>query len=113
MLDSSDKLLRTEPAVAPQPASVFIPRRIVTFVNDEGSMLALRTGLDGVEHQLEFKRGNVRNAVRLLENDTELHAVVADISGIDDPAAALEDLARVCPADVMVAIIGDSTDITF
>ena len=53
------------------------------------------------------------NAIRMLETDTELFALVADISEIDDPITELERLARVCPADVRVALIGESTDIPF
>ena len=49
----------------------------------------------------------------MLETDTELLALVADISEIDDPITELERLSRVCPADVRVALIGDSTDIAF
>jgi pilus assembly protein CpaE len=85
--------------------------RIVAFVNDDLSAAALRTGLEGTN--LEVKRGTIRNATRMLETDTELFAVVADIGEVDDPIAALEDLARICPPDVLVALIGDSTDMAF
>jgi len=49
----------------------------------------------------------------MLETDTELSALVTDISGIDDPFAELERLAGVCPPDVRVALIGESREITF
>jgi pilus assembly protein CpaE len=49
----------------------------------------------------------------MLETDTELFALVADISGIDDPFTELERLSAVCPPDVLVALIGDSKEITF
>src|SRR5262249_59888681 len=62
---------------------------------------------------LEVKRGTIRNAIGMLETDTELFALVADISGIDDPVTELERLSGVCPADVRVALIGESTDIPF
>jgi pilus assembly protein CpaE len=98
----------------PDPTPSFVARkRIAAFVNDDITMSALRTGFEGIEQTLELKRGNIRNVIRLLENDTDLHSVIADISGIEDPIAALEDLARVCPADIQVALIGDSTDIPF
>jgi pilus assembly protein CpaE len=93
--------------------SIVARKRIAAFVNDDISISALRTGLEGIPQTLELKRGNIRNAVRLLESDSELHSVIADCNGLDNPIAALEDLARVCPADVMVALIGDSTDIAF
>ena len=91
----------------------FARKRIAAFVNDDITMSALRTGLEGIDQTLELKRGNIRNVIRLLESDTQLHSVIADISGIDNPLAALSDLARVCPADIQVALIGDSTDIGF
>src|SRR6201987_4010409 len=91
--------------------SVVIRNRIVCFVNDDLSAVALRTGLEG--SSLEVKSGTVRNAIRMLETDTDLLALVADISEIDDPITELERLSPVCPADVRVALIGESTDIPF
>ncbi|WP_262049132.1 CpaE family protein [Bradyrhizobium sp. Bra78] len=49
----------------------------------------------------------------MLETDTDLFALVTDISGIDDPFAELETLAGVCPPDVRVALIGENREITF
>src|SRR5216117_4150816 len=96
----------------PQEAASLVTRnRIVCFVNDEESAAALRKGLDG--SNLVIRRGTIRNAVKMLETDTELFALVVDISGIDDPFAELERLASVCPPDVRVALIGDSREITF
>jgi pilus assembly protein CpaE len=96
------------PEVAP---STVIRDRIVCFVSDELSAHALMKGLEG--SNLVVKRGTIRNAIRMLETDTELLALVADISGIDDPFSELERLSRVCPADVRVAVIGDNKDIAF
>ncbi|MBR1279251.1 AAA family ATPase [Bradyrhizobium sp. AUGA SZCCT0283] len=91
--------------------SVATRDRVICFVNDEESAAALRKGLDG--SNLIIRRGTIRNAIRMLETDTELFALVTDISGIDDPFAELERLASVCPPDVRVALIGDSREITF
>src|SRR6266478_5551948 len=91
--------------------SVARRNRIVCFVNDELSAAALRKGLEG--SNVSIRRGTIRNAIRMLETDTELFALVADISGIDDPFAELERLSAVCPPDVLVALIGDSKEITF
>jgi len=85
--------------------------RIVCFVNDELSAAALRKGLEG--SNLSIRRGTIRNAIRMLETDTELFALVTDISGLDDPFTELERLAAVCPPDVRVALIGESREITF
>jgi pilus assembly protein CpaE len=85
--------------------------RIVCFVNDELSAAALRKGLEG--SNLAIRQGTIRHAIRMLESDTGIFALVADISGIDDPFTELERLARVCPPDVRVALIGESREITF
>ncbi|MBN8956104.1 MAG: AAA family ATPase [Rhizobiales bacterium] len=92
-------------------ASVVARNRIICFVNDEISATALRKGLEG--SNVSINRGTIRNAIRLLETDTDLFALVADISGIEDPFTELERLASVCPPDVRVALIGESREITF
>ena len=84
---------------------------MVCFVNDDLSAAALRKGLEG--GNLEVRRGTIRNAIRMLETDTEFLALVADISDIGDPFTELERLSRVCPADVRVAVIGENTEIVF
>src|SRR5260370_6357113 len=91
--------------------SLVTRNRIVCFVNDELSAAALRKGLEG--SNLSIRRGTIRNAIRMLETDTELFALVADISGIDDPFTELERLSAVCPPDVLVSLIGESREITF
>jgi pilus assembly protein CpaE len=94
-----------------EAASLGTRNRIVCFVDDELSAAALRKGLEG--SNLSIKRGTIRNAIRMLEDDTELFALVVDISGIDDPFTELERLASVCPPDVRVALIGESREILF
>ena len=74
--------------------SVVTRNQIVCFVNDDLSAAALRRGLEGTN--LEVKRGTIRNAIRM-STDTELLALVADISEINDPITELERLSRVCP----------------
>src|SRR5260370_13889417 len=94
-----------------EPTSLGTRNRIVCFVNDELSAAALRKGLEG--SNLSIRRRTIRNAIRMLETDTELFALVTDISGVDDPFTELERLARVCPPDVQVALIGESREILF
>ncbi|MGY3590514.1 pilus assembly protein CpaE [Bradyrhizobium sp. USDA 4341] len=98
-----------EPPV--ETTSVLTRNRIVCFVNDELSAAALRKGLDG--SNLIIRRGNIRHATRMLETDTDLSALVTDISDIDDPFTELERLASVCPPDVKVCLIGENREITF
>lgn len=94
-----------------ETASLVARNRIVCFVNDELSAAALRKGLDG--SNLVIRRGTIRHATRMLETDTDLYALVTDISGIDDPFTELERLASVCPPDVKVCLIGENREITF
>ncbi|MHC4055232.1 AAA family ATPase [Bradyrhizobium sp. 25ACV] len=96
---------------AEESTSIVTRNRIVGFVNDELSAAALRKGLEGAN--LSIRRGTIRNAIRMLETDTDLFALVVDISGVDDPFTELERLAGVCPPDVRVAVIGDNREITF
>jgi pilus assembly protein CpaE len=94
-----------------ETASVATRNRIVCFVNDELSAAALRKGLEG--SNLSIRRGGIRNAIRMLETDTELSGLVTDISGIDDCFTELERLAGVCPPHVKVALIGENREIIF
>ena len=94
-----------------ETTSVVTRNRIVCFVNDEVSAGALGKGLEG--SNLSIKHGTIRSAIKMLETDTDLFALVTDISGIDDPFPELERLASVCPPDVRVALVGDNREITF
>lgn len=111
-LPSTDRAPAAGAAADPVP-SLTLRRRIVAFINDDASAAALQTGLDRIEQKLEIKRGTIQTATRFLQNDTDLGALVVDVAGIDDPVASLEAMARVCPPDVVVAVIGESTDIGF
>ena len=98
-------------SVMSEATSAVVRNRVVCFVSDDLTIMALSKGLD--HRNVEVNRGTIRNAIRMLESDTELLALVVDISGIADPSTELEKLSRVCPADVRVAVIGERTDITF
>ncbi len=60
-----------------------------------------------------MRRGDIRAATRYFEKASPAQALIVDISGVDNPQAALDDLARVCPPDVRVFVIGDNADIGF
>lgn len=100
------------PGVSPASPSTTL-NRVVAFVADDTSEAALRTGLLGLAADLVIKRGNIRQAIRFLEKDADLQAVIVDVTGAEDPLAALEHLSQVCPPDVVVAVIGDAVDIGF
>jgi pilus assembly protein CpaE len=95
-------------AVPTGPAtSLEIGRRVVAMVNDEATATALRTGLTALGDDFELRRGDIRAATRFFEKASPGQALIVDISGIDNPQAALDDLARVCPPDVRVFVIGE------
>jgi len=101
-------------STAPKPPTGLLPtatNRIVAYVVDEVSEAALRSGLASMTGELLLRRGSVRHAIRFLERDTALRAIIVDIGGIEEPLAALEALSRVCPPDVMVVVLGDDQDI--
>ena len=63
---------------APRQAPLNGRNRIAIFVADDVSAAALRTGLEDTIQTVDVKRGNIYDAIRLLENDTDLHSVVTD-----------------------------------
>jgi pilus assembly protein CpaE len=98
--------------LAAEPASLDAGR-VVAFVTDDASMAALRVGLLPLAEELDIRRGTVRQAIRFFEKQVPAQAVVVDVTGIEDAQATLDDLARVCPPDVQVFVVGENTDITF
>ena len=88
-------------------------RKVVAFTTDDDSATALCIGLLGLDEDVDVRRGNLRNAVRYFERESLATAAIVDISGVPDPQAALDDLARVCPSTVKVIVIGENTDIHF
>jgi pilus assembly protein CpaE len=109
--DSNSSLIVVA-AEAPDSAPIET-RRIVAFVADDPSITALRAGLLGLPNEVDVRRGALRQAIRFLEKDAPPLALVVDIEGISDPHVALDDLARVCPPNVKVIVVGDNTDISF
>jgi pilus assembly protein CpaE len=85
---------------------------LMVFVADEASEAAIRGGLGDVLG-VQMRRGTVRTAVKALEKETTPRVLIVDISGVDDPFAALDDLAAVCTPDVRVLVVGERTEIGF
>lgn len=107
----------TIPPVTPAPvrrsagAASSRPGRIVAFVADERSEAALRGGLVEYATDLEVRRGEVADAVRFVERDSQLSVLLVDITGLDQPLQSLDALAQVCPPDMLVLAIGTNPDI--
>lgn len=87
--------------------------RLLAFLLDEQSETALRIGLLGAVSDVQIRRGDARAAIRHLEKEEAPNFLVVDLSGLQDPAGALDDLARVCPPYVTVFACGDQSDIGF
>lgn len=85
---------------------------LMVFVADEASEAAIRGGIGDVLGA-QMRRGTVRTAVKSLEKETTPRVLIVDISGVDDPFAALDDLASVCTPDVRVLVVGERTEIGF
>lgn len=85
---------------------------LMVFVADEASEAAIRGGIGDVLGA-QMRRGTVRTAVKALEKETTPRVLIVDISGVEDPFGALDDLASVCTPDVRVLVVGERTEIGF
>jgi pilus assembly protein CpaE len=94
-------------------ASAEMSRGVMALVEDDITAGALRAGLAGLGANFEVSRGNILTAVRMFGKEPPPAALIVDAAGVDNPQAALDDLARVCPPDVAVFVIGDNSDISF
>jgi len=112
MLDSNSAAAAAAEKTA-EPAQIDGRGGLLAFVTDQESEAALRAGLIGVAADVDIRSGTLRQAIRFVEKETPPPALVVDIEGVTDPQSALDDLARVCPPDVKVVVIGDNKDIGF
>ncbi len=85
----------------------------VAFLDDERSELALRNGLAEQAGALLLRRGGIRAAIKALEREPTPRVLLVDLSGVEDPVMALEQLAAVCTPDVRVLAVGETADIGF
>ena len=88
-------------------------KNVVAFVSDEESATALRQGLAPHEGNVNVTIGNIRHAIRYLEKISASGMLIVDVEGIEHPEGVLDDLARVCPPDTQVVVVGDNTEIRF
>lgn len=83
----------------------------LAFVEDEATETALRGGLTEIAGGLQLRRGGVRTATKALEREATPRVLLVDVSGVEDPVAALEELASVCTPDVQVLVVGEQSSI--
>jgi len=87
---------------------------LLAFANDPRSEQILREVLLGATpDRAEVRRGDVASATRLLGHAPTPAVLVVDVSGLEAPLAALDDLAQVCEPDVKVLVFGDRDDVDF
>ncbi len=102
------------PAMRTGPAAEGGDRpRFIAFIADENSESALRGGLSDLVEGMQVRRGNIRSATKALERETTPRVLLVDIAGVEDPVAALDELATVCTPDVRVLVVGEQTGIGF
>jgi pilus assembly protein CpaE len=88
--------------------------RVIAFVGDQETEIVLREGLaETVPLGFEIHRGTVRAAMATLRKLPTPHVLIVDISGTDQPLAALGELSDVVEPDVRVLVIGDRDDLNF
>ncbi|MBR0652319.1 pilus assembly protein CpaE [Roseomonas terrae] len=85
---------------------------LMVFVSDEATEAAIRGGI-GDMLGAQLRRGTVRTAAKALEKEATPRVLIVDITGIEDPFGALDDLASVCTPDVRVLVVGERTEIAF
>jgi pilus assembly protein CpaE len=88
--------------------------RVIAFVSDQETETALREGLlETLPHGFDIRRGSVRAAMTALHKMPTPHVLIVDVSGEDQPLAALGELSDVVEPDVRVLVIGDREDLNF
>jgi pilus assembly protein CpaE len=100
----------------PEPVNtkpLSVGRKVAAFIDDDITTGTIRSGLASLGAELEIHPGTIRAAIRYFEREAPAQALIVDISGVDNPQAALDQLARVCPPYVRVFVIGENTDIGF
>ena len=87
---------------------------VMAFVTDVDTEFALREGLeDVVPEKFEFRRVGIRGATALLASMPTPLTLILDLSGEENPLAALADLSQVVEPDVRVLVVGDQDDVNF
>lgn len=88
--------------------------QIMTFLADAHTEAAVRDGLaDLLLETADMRRGGIRAGIATLQKVKTPRILVVDVSGEDEPLAALGALSEVVEPDVCVLVVGDIHDITF
>lgn len=105
---------RIAPGAAPASAVATDRAPLVAFVTDAQSDAILReTLLAELGEGAEVRRGDVIAATKSLKRSSTPHALIVDVTGVDQPLTALEELALVVEPDVRVLVVGERQDAAF
>lgn len=105
---------RAEPAAAQVSAALADRAPLVAFVTDADSDAILReTLLAELGEGAEVRRGDVIAAIKALKRSATPQALIVDVTGVEQPLTALEELALVVEPDVRVLVVGERQDAAF
>ena len=92
-------------------AATVAPQAIV-YVNDRDSEGVIRQALNNLGVQdSRFSAGGVSAAIVDLAKQSSPRLLIVDISGVEEPARRINELADVCEPGTGVIVVGDSNDI--
>jgi pilus assembly protein CpaE len=95
-----------------QPLVRAITPTAMIFIRDRDAESAVHQSLNSLGiRDAEFISGNIQNAVSDLAKRPSPRLLIVDISGVDDPATHVNELAEVCEPNTGIVVIGDSNDI--
>ena len=87
---------------------------MIAFAADGQTEIALRDGLaEALPEALDIRRGGIRAAVAAMQKSATPRVLIVDIGGQDEPLGALGALAEVTEPDVVVLVVGDSSELDF
>jgi pilus assembly protein CpaE len=105
---------RASPASAQASSAAADRAPLIAFVTDAESDAILReTLMTEMGEGAEVRRGDIVAATKSLKRSSTPLALVVDVSGVDQPLTALEELALVVEPDVRVLVIGERQDAAF
>jgi pilus assembly protein CpaE len=104
--------VRAAPAAADAPSGAEERRQFRAFVQDEPSRKVVdQAAGDLMIPNAAVQRGGIADAVRELGARRSPRILVVDITGVDLPLSAVNELAEVCEPGVTVIAIGDQNDV--
>lgn len=110
-VDGPDRLSAAAPQASAAPGE---RAPLIAYVTDAESDAVLReTLLAELGEGAEVRRGDIVAATKSLKRSGTPQALIVDVSGVDQPLTALEELAMVVEPDVRVLVVGERQDAAF